>query len=254
MEIIGLGFILSAFIAGVLTFLAPCTLPMVPAYLGFISGVSRKDLEDETKRDEVRKKILLNGIFFILGFSIIFILLGTLAGIVGQGLAPYRLILTRIGGVLVIIFGLFMLGILDISFLKNTKIIRVPQWLTIGKPTSSLVIGSAFAFGWTPCVGPILGSVLLLASTSNTVFEGALLLGVFSVGLTIPFLLVALGFSHVTVYITKFSRYLKWVSVIGGLFLIILGLLLVTNNFGLLIQYGFKLFEFIDYSLILNYL
>ncbi|MCH7590877.1 hypothetical protein IIB34_07560 [PVC group bacterium] len=125
---------------------------------------------------------------------------------------------------------------------------------TVGKPSSSLVIGSAFAFGWTPCVGPILGSILLLASTSTTALQGALLLTVFSAGLAIPFLLVAIGFSHAAVYIERISKYLKWISVVGGVFLVILGLLLVTNNFGLLIQYGFELFGFIEYERLLDFL
>ncbi len=252
MEIIGLGFIFAAFVAGLLTFLAPCTLPLVPAYIGFISGVSKEDLEDETKRKEVKRRIFLNGVFFVLGFSIVFILFGTLAGIVGQGLTPYRIWLTRIGGVLVILFGRFMLGAFNIPFLQADKKIRMPKWLTIGKPSSSLVIGSAFAFGWTPCVGPILGSILLLASTTTTALQGALLLTVFSIGLAIPFLLVALGFSHATTYITKISKYLKWVSVVGGIFLVVLGFLLVTNNFNLLIQYGFQLFDFIGYEGLLD--
>ncbi|NQV92873.1 sulfite exporter TauE/SafE family protein [Candidatus Kaiserbacteria bacterium] len=254
MEIIGLGFIFSAFVAGLLTFLAPCTLPMVPAYLGFISGVSKEDLEDETRRDEVRRKIFLNGVFFILGFSIVFILFGTLAGILGQGLTPYRIWLTRIGGVFVIIFGLFMLGAFNIPFLQANKRIKTPKWLKVGKPSSSLIIGSAFAFGWTPCVGPILGSILLLASTSGTALQGTLLLTVFSAGLAVPFLLVALGFSRATAYIDKLSKYLKWVSIVGGVFLVILGFLLVTNNFSLLIQYGFELFGFIEYDALLDLL
>jgi len=254
MEPISIGFIISAFIAGLLTFLAPCTLPLVPAYLGFISGVSTKDLDDPAKAKAARRKIILNGLFFILGFSIVFILFGTLAGLVGQGLVPYRIWLTRLGGAFVILFGLFMLGAFRLPFLQVDKKIKIPSFLTIGKPTSSLAIGSAFAFGWTPCVGPILGSILLLASTQATAFTGALLLTVFSIGLAIPFLLVAMGFSHATKYITKISKYLKWVSVIGGVFLILLGILLVTNNFSLLIQYGYQLFDFINYEGILDYL
>ena len=254
MEFIGIGFIISAFVAGILTFLAPCTLPLVPAYIGFISGVSKEDREDPSKKKEVQRRIFLNGVFFVIGFSAVFILFGTLAGILGQGLVPYRIWLTRIGGILVILFGLFMLGVFRIPFLQVDKRIRTPKWLTVGKPSSSLVIGSAFAFGWTPCVGPILGSILLLASTSTTALQGALLLTVFSAGLAIPFLLVAIGFSHAAVYIERISKYLKWVSVVGGVFLIILGLLLVTNNFGLLIQYGFELFGFIEYEALLDYL
>ncbi len=147
-----------------------------------------------------------------------------------------------------------MLGVFNISFLQVDKRIRTPKWLKIGKPSSSLIIGSAFAFGWTPCVGPILGSILLLASTSTTVLQGTLLLTVFSMGLAVPFFLVALGFSHAIAYITKLSKYLKWFSIVGGVFLILLGILLVTNNFSLLIQYGFELFKFIEYESLLKYL
>jgi cytochrome c-type biogenesis protein len=254
MEYISLGLIISSFFAGLLTFLAPCTLPLVPAYLGFISGVSEKDFQDPLKAKTARRKIFLNGIFFILGFAVVFIIFGTLAGLIGQSLTPFRIWLTRIGGGLVILFGLFMLGVFRLPFLQAERRIKTPSFLTIGKPSSSFAIGGAFAFGWTPCVGPILGSILLLASTSTTAFQGALLLTVFSSGLAVPFILVALGYSHATKYIQKISRYIKWVSIVGGVFLIMLGLLLVTNNFSLLIQYGFELLDFIGYEGLLEFL
>ena len=253
-EIVGIGFIISAFVAGILTFLAPCTLPLVPAYIGFISGVSTKDLDDPEKARSARRKIFINGVFFTLGFSLVFIAFGTLAGILGQGLVPYRIWLTRIGGVLVILFGLFMLGAFNISFLQVDKRIKLPSFIKVGKPSSSLAIGGAFAFGWTPCVGPILGAILLLASTEGSALTGALLLTVFSAGLAVPFLLVALGFSHATKYINKISKYLKWVSIVGGVFLILLGFLLLTNNFSLLVQYGFQIFGFLEYDALLDYL
>lgn len=252
MEPISLAFIVSAFFAGLLMFLAPCTLPLVPAYLGFISGVSKEDLENPETAKTARRKIFLNGVAFILGFSIIFIVFGTLAGLIGQGLVPYRIWLTRIGGVLVILFGLFMLGVFKIPALQVTHRIKLPKFLTIGKPSSSLVIGGAFAFGWTPCVGPILGSILLLASTSATALQGALLLTVFSFGLAIPFIVIAFAFSSATKYIDKINKYLKWVSVIGGIFLIILGVLLLTNNFSILIAIGFEYFGFLEYEAILD--
>ena len=254
MEPISLGFLISAFVAGLITFLAPCTLPLVPAYLGFISGDSTDDLKDPAKAKAARRKIFLNGVFFIIGFSAVFIVFGTLAGIVGQSLTPFRIWLTRIGGVLVILFGLFMLGVFKLPFLQIDKRMKVPSFLKIGKPSSSLAIGSAFAFGWTPCVGPILGSILLLASTSTTALQGSLLLTVFSAGLAVPFLLVAISFSHATKYIEKISIYLKWVSIVGGVFLILLGFLLLTNNFSLLIQYGFQFFDFFGYEGLLDFL
>jgi len=251
---ISIALIISSFIAGLFTFLAPCTLPLVPAYLGFISGVDKKELENPETKVKAERKIFWNGLFFIVGFSIVFVVFGTLAGLVGQSLIPFRIWLTRIGGVFIIFFGLFMLGAFKLRFLQIEKKMKMPSWLTLGKPSSSLIVGGAFAFGWTPCVGPILGSILLLASTSTTAFQGGILLLVFSLGLAVPFLALALAFSKATHYIEKISKYLTWVSRIGGVFLILLGILLLTNNFGLLIQYGFQLFDFFNYEGLLDLL
>jgi len=323
MEAISLGIALSAFVAGLLTFLAPCTLPLVPAYLGFISGVSTKDLDTENPEavKEARRKIVLNGIFFILGFTIVFVLFGTLAGVLGQGLTPYRIWLTRIGGALVMLFGLFMMGVFKIPYLQSQHSFNMPSFLAVGKPSTSVAIGGAFAFGWTPCVGPILGSILLLASTEGSALSGALLLGIFSLGLAVPFILISLAFGSASEHINNFFGFINrfrvailsvlgllvglllnivlialegipgvgpslsafgvtllenavWVfplltavalgalghfwkkidtlSFIGGLFLILLGVLLLTNAFGLLVQFGFQIFEFIGYEGLLD--
>jgi cytochrome c-type biogenesis protein len=227
MEPLSLTFIFSAFIAGLLTFLAPCTLPLVPAYLGFISGVSVRDLNDKERSKFVKRKILWNGVAFIFGFTLVFIFFGTLAGFLGQTLTPFRIWLTRIGGALVLLFGLFMMGALSFKMLRIEKRMRVPSFITLGKPTSSFAIGSAFAFGWTPCVGPILGSILLFASTSGTALTGAFLLAVFSIGLAVPFLLITFGISSATQYINTYFRiirdYSAWILGVLGLFV---GLLL----------------------------
>ncbi|QQG45129.1 MAG: hypothetical protein HYW89_03985 [Candidatus Sungiibacteriota bacterium] len=275
-----LSLVIPAFIAGILTFLAPCTLPLVPGYLGFISGASLEDLKDPMKASTARRKIFRNGLFFILGFSAVFIIMGTLVGFVGASLlAPYRFWLSRIGGVFVILFGLFMLhpvrnpprflsaaaavlgrlisngvNVLKISFLVREKQLKAPGALERGKSLTSFILGSAFAFGWTPCVGPILGSILLLASTSTTAFQGSLLLAVFSAGLAVPFLLVALGIGSAAKFISKISKFLSVVSVIGGLLLIFLGILLLTGNMALLISWGYRLFQFINYERLLDYL
>lgn len=247
--------IISAFIAGVLTFLAPCTLPLVPGYLGFISGSSLDDLKDPAKAKQARWKIFLNGLFFMLGFSAVFIIMGTLVGFVAAAfLAPYRLWLGRIGGVFVVIFGLFMLNVLKIPFLNQEKQFKAPAIFKQGKPTNSFILGSAFAFGWTPCVGPILGSILLLASTSTSALQGGLMLTIFSAGLAVPFLLIAIGIGSASRRIQNISKYLNVVSVIGGIFLIFLGILLVSGNIGLLISYGYRLFQFINYDRLLDYL
>ena len=251
---IEIGFVISAFVAGLLMFLAPCTLPLLPAYLGFISGASLEDLKDPAKAKHVRRKIFLNGVFFVLGFSLIFILFGTLAGFLGQGLAPFRIWTARIGGALVILFGLFMLGVFRLPAFQVDKRIKIPSFLKIGRPSSSFVIGSSFAVGWTPCVGPILASILLLASTTSTALQGALLLSIFSLGLAIPFIAVAALISSSTRFIEKATKYLNIVSIVGGVFLVGLGILLLTDNFGLTIQYGYQLFEFIGYDRLLDFL
>lgn len=250
-----LSLIIPSFIAGILTFLAPCTLPLVPGYLSFISGTSLEDLKDPMKSGSARRKIFFNGLFFIIGFSAVFIVMGTLVGFVGGALlASYRLWLSRIGGIFVILFGLFMLNVLKLPFLNREFQIKAPALFGRGRASNSFILGSAFAFGWTPCVGPILGSILLLASTSTTALEGAVLLSVFSLGLAIPFLVIAATIGSASRYVNNLSRWLNAISIIGGIFLIFLGILLLTGNIGLLISYGYRLFEFINYDRLLDFL
>lgn len=249
-----LGLIIPAFFAGVLTILAPCTLPLVPAYIGFISGSSLDDLKDPQRARGIRRKILLNGVLFVLGFTVIFVSFGILIGFVGSALVPYRIWLTRIGGALVVAFGLYMLGILKLPFLNAIQKLPIPQTLQRGKPLSSLILGASFATGWTPCVGPILGSVLLLATTTATALKGGLLLLVFSSGLALPFLLIAAGIGSATAKLGRISKYLYIVEIIAGIFLVFLGVLLFTNNLGLMIIWGYSLLQFIGYDRLLNYL
>lgn len=246
--------IIPAFIAGIFTFLAPCTLPLVPGYLGFISGVSALDLQDPLKLKSARKKIFLNGILFVIGFSLIFILLGSLFGLGGSALVQYRTWLSRIGGLFVILFGLFMIGALRLPFLNIEKKIRITKVLKPGSPASSLIFGATFAFGWTPCIGPILGSILTLAAASATVGQGSFLLLIFSLGLAIPFLIIAAGISSVSNHLSKLNKHLHAISIIGGLFLVFLGILLSTNKLGFLITHFYQWFDFINYERLLNHL
>ncbi len=223
-------FFLAAFIAGILTFLAPCTFPLIPAYLGFISGVPSAELQDPSKAKAVRWKIFSNGVFYVLGFSLIFILFGVAAGFLSKVLL-FRTILNSVGGIFLIIFGLLLLGVLNLPFFTKERQIPIPQIFRKPGKTSSFFVGSIFALGWSPCVGPLLGSIFLLASTQGTVLQGASLLGTFSLGLAIPFLLVALLIGHAVKWFSKFQKPIKVLNVIGGILLIALGGLLVTNNF-----------------------
>lgn len=249
--------VVPTFFAGVLTFLAPCTLPLVPGYLGFISGASFRDLRDPARAPAVRRAIFLNGVFYVIGFSVVFVALGSLLGLVGSFLIQYRVLLSRVGGVFVILFGLYMMNFLKLPFLRFLSVehkLPLSSAIRPGNPLSSFIFGAAFAFGWTPCVGPVLGAVLALAATSATVGQGAFLLGVFSLGLAVPFLVIAAGIGSATRYISKLGRYLTFVSIIGGVFLVFLGVLLVTDSLGVWVATFFRVFSFVGYESLLDYL
>lgn len=259
-----LNLVVASFIAGLLTFLAPCTLPLVPGFLGFISGVSVDELQDKARAHKARRRIFFNGLLYVIGFSLIFIILGTLFGLGGAVLIKYRLRLAQGGGVVIILFGLYMI----VSQLKFFTVLSKRPWFQLlererrlslgwlkpGKPLSSLLFGAIFAFGWSPCVGPILGTVLLLASQSATLGTGAWLLTIFALGLAIPFLIIAAGVGSALYYIRKVGPYLRVISMVGGAFLIFLGILLLTSGFDKWISFSYQLFNFINYEKILDYL
>lgn len=251
--------LLPAFIAGLLTFLAPCTLPLLPAYLGFISGASAKEFQNPTFRQSIRRHVFFNGLFYVVGFSSVFILLGILFGLGGAVLIGYQDVLQKIGGVFVLFFGLYMLGVFERiprlhTFLLKERRFAFVHSLKPGKPSSSFILGATFAFGWTPCVGPVLGSILLLASSTATVIQGAILLAVFSLGLAIPFLLLAFGVGHAGEFLKKLTHILPYISILGGLLLLILGMLLLTDSLSIWLNWSYRVFEFFEYDRLLDYL
>jgi cytochrome c-type biogenesis protein len=180
--------------------------------------------------------------------SLIFTVFGLLAGIVGSYVGPLRFVLTKVGGVLIIIFGLLTLGLVQPATLLKERRVRVPAWLHIGTPTSSFLLGSAFAFGWTPCIGPILATVLLFASSTETAFSGAFLLLVFSFGFSIPFVVLAYAVSHATTFVTRIEPYLRTLSLVGGVFLVLLGIFLVLGDLSYLTSWVFRIFGHLDYE------
>ena len=218
----GLGLFV-AFAAGLLSFLSPCVLPLVPSYVGFLTGMTLPELSDR------RRVAALHALLFVLGFSLVFVLLGASATALGGALKYYQTWIARIGGVLVILFGLVCLGLVRIGALDQERRLQF-QHKPVGYLGSALV-GMAFGAGWTPCIGPVLGAILSLAATSDSVSRGMLLLGVYSAGLAVPFLLAAVAVESFLGWFQRFRQYLPWVMRVSGILLVVVGLLMVTGQF-----------------------
>lgn len=216
-----------AFVAGFLTYLSPCLLPLIPSFIAYITGVSFGDLKDVEKRLDIRKKTIIHSLLFILGFSIIFILLGLTATLIGKSLFQYQKFIRIAGGILIIIFGLYLTGILKLDFLIKERRFKVTA--KGASYVGSFVIGVTFAAAWTPCAGPILGSILVLAGTKANVAQGARLLSVYSLGIAVPFFITALVVNSFLEHFKKFQKAIGMINIIGGIFLIIVGFLVATN-------------------------
>lgn len=207
---------LVALAAGVLSFLSPCILPLVPGYIGYISG----GLDDEEAPRT--GMMVIRSLFFVLGFSVIFILLGATASAAGQFLFQYVHYLNRIAGVFIVFFGLYLLGVIPLDTLGKT--LRVPMPKAGGGSISAFLMGVAFAAGWTPCIGSVLAGILLYAGMSETMTQGVVLLGFYSLGLGIPFVLTALFLKWFSGFISRFDTWLARISKLGGFLLVLLGL------------------------------
>jgi len=211
-----------AFAAGLLSFLSPCVLPLVPSYIGFLTGMSLPEMGGR------RRVALGHALLFVLGFSLVFVLLGASATALGRALNYYQIWLQRIGGVLIIGFGLVCLGVIKVGFLSQERRVQVEQ-----KPVGylgSALVGMAFGAGWTPCLGPVLGATLCSA-TSQNIGRGMLLLAVYSAGLAVPFLIAAVALDSFLGWFQRFRRYLPWVMRVTGVLLIFVGGLMVTGEF-----------------------
>ena len=232
---------IAAFVAGLASFLTPCVLPLVPGYVSLISGVGVEELK--TQQASVLRKVMLNSLAFIIGFSIVFVTLGALSTAVGQLASQYKPLLAQVAGVVVILFGLHLTGILRINALYTDK--RLHGVKGASTLWGAFVIGFAFAFGWAPCVGPILAVILGFAAAQDSVAKGILLLSIYSLGLAIPFLLTALLIERFMKFYSGFRRYMHVVEVVSGGVLIVLGLLLVFGRFTVLSRYFSVLNRFV---------
>lgn len=221
-----------AFLAGLASFLSPCVFSLVPAYIGYLGGRSAGGGEDDQ-----RWKTFLHGLAFVLGFSAVFILFGITASALGGLLYSLRGWITKIGGIIVVLFGLHMTGILRIPFLEydtRRQDLPDPKWGYI----SSVLMGVFFSFGWSPCVGPVLGAILTLSFTGGSIWLGAVLLTAYSAGLAIPFLVAALGIGWVTRILRRSGKLMRYVEIAMGVLLIIIGILLSFGIFEQLAHFG----------------
>jgi len=210
-----------AFGAGVASFLSPCVLPLIPSYITFITGMTLDDVP------RARRVALVHALLFVLGFSLIFLALGVSATLIGRLLVTYRVWITRIGGLLVLAFGLYLLGVFNLGAFARERRIHVTD-----KPLGYLgtvVVGIAFGAGWTPCIGPILGSILTFAATQGEAAKGATLLGAYSLGLAVPFVLAAVAMERFLVAFNTMKRHMVWVSRVSGALLVIVAILMITD-------------------------
>jgi cytochrome c-type biogenesis protein len=220
---------IAAFVAGLVSFLSPCVLPLVPGYVSLISGAGVEELKSQEA--QLLRKVMLNSVGFILGFSVVFITLGAISTEVGQLLARYKSLLAQIAGVVIILFGLHLTGVFKIKALYTDA--RLHNLKGGSTPFGAFLIGFAFAFGWTPCVGPILAVILGFAAAQDSVLKGIILLGVYSLGLAVPFLLTSLGIERFLKFYGRFRAHMHALEVASGALLIALGILLVSGRFAL---------------------
>jgi cytochrome c-type biogenesis protein len=215
-----------AFSAGLLSFLSPCVLPLVPSYVTFITEMSLEEVRT------ARRTALIHALLFVIGFSLIFIALGATASVLGRVLFVARAWIARLGGALIVVFGLYLLGVFNSRLLSQDKRVHLAD-----KPLGylgTILVGLAFGAGWTPCIGPILGSILIFTSSTADLHRGLLLLTAYSAGLAIPFIIAALAIDRFLAVFARYRGAMRWVNRVGGVVLVAVGLLLVTNYFTVL--------------------
>ena len=227
--------LLAAFAAGFLSFVSPCVLPLIPGYISFVSGVSVDEMRGDAAASASRGQVFIASLAFVLGFSLVFVALGASATAIGKFLFAKLPLLSRIAGVLLIVFGLHTMGVFKLAFLEQEK--RVHTQRKPAGALGALLVGIAFAFGWTPCIGPILGGILAIAGSRNTIGEGVLLLAVYSLGLGIPFLLTSLAIDRFFGAAKRIRRHYHAIEVASGALLIAIGVLILTGQLTIIVRY-----------------
>ena len=232
--------LLTAFAAGIISFISPCVLPIVPGYISFVSGASLSELKNQVELDDARRRELFwkvagNSLFFVVGFSVVFVAMGASATYIGQWFAANRMVLARIAGAVIVVLGLHTMGLTPIKWLNYEKRIQPAN-----KPMGlfgSFLVGLAFAFGWSPCIGPILAGVLVLAAQQNTVGHGVVLLAAYSLGLGLPFLATGLAINRFLNLFGRIKKHMRLVEVFAGMLLVAVGVLVFTDSLQTLSRY-----------------
>jgi cytochrome c-type biogenesis protein len=230
---------LASFAAGLISFISPCVLPLVPAYLCYLAGSSFEELSEGLSSQQIQRRVLLSSSLFVLGFTTVFVLLGASASVIGQLLRVYQDILTKISGVAILLLGLHFIGVFHLPFLNFEKRFGFPK--TVG-PFGAYGMGLAFAFGWTPCIGPVLATILAVAARDESLPQGMLMLTCYSLGLGLPFLAAGLALPLFMRALPHARRYINWVEKIAGLGLIGTGLLFLSGTFSYLATWLIEMF------------
>lgn len=225
-----------AFMGGILSFISPCVLPLVPSYVSFITGISFEELTSDDGK-ELKKVIFFNTMLFILGFSTVFVvILGASAQIFGSVFMEYQSVIRKIGGIVIVLLGIHIIGIINFKFLQREKRLHFFREKPAGL-LGSFLIGVGFAAGWTPCIGPILGAIFTVAATSDNPWSGAILFIAYSSGLAIPFMLTSLGINTFLKHFNRVKKHMRIVSIITGIFLIVTGVLIFSNSLAIIAGY-----------------
>lgn len=227
--------LITSFIAGFLSFISPCVLPLIPGYISFISGLTLEEMQGTAATDTSRGRVLVASVAFVLGFTVVFVAAGASATALGRFLYEHAPIVEKIAGTLLVVFGLHMMGVFRIRLLENDK--RIHTQKKPAGPIGAFLVGTAFAFAWTPCIGPILGGILAMASSRNSVGEGMQMLAAYSLGLGVPFLLTSVAINRFFSAAAKIRRHYRLIELISGGLLIVVGLLIFFDQFTLIVRY-----------------
>jgi cytochrome c-type biogenesis protein len=227
--------LLAAFVAGFLSFVSPCVLPLIPGYISFISGLTLEEMRGTATPRSSRPKVLLASLAFVLGFTVVFVAAGASASALGKFMYAHAPLLEKIAGTILVILGLHMMGVFRIRFLENDR--RIHTQRKPAGPIGAFVVGTAFAFAWTPCIGPILGGILAMAASRESVGEGMQMLAVYSLGLGVPFLLTSIAIDRFFAAAARIRRYYRLIELVSGGLLILVGVLIFFHQFTLIAKY-----------------